>query len=607
MSIRTKMLGAALMPLIAAVVISTVISVSAIISEGSERIEDYRKQLLEDVKNNLKSQIDIAVNSVKKIHGEGNNEASKQNAKDIIRAQVFGESGYFWINNYEQKMIVHPFSPHLEGEEMKGTKDPDGVFLFAEFVKTAKEKGEGYVRYMWPKPGFDEPQPKMSYVVAFNPWEWVIGTGVYIDDIDKLVAAEEAKIQRTINNTIRRNAFVGLILVLMIGAVTYLFVNVTIARRLYQLIEGLKQVENTADFENRVVVEGTDEIAEAKVAFNNLIESIQLFINDLSDILSALASGDLSRDVAQESKGDLEKLRLNTNKSIELLTGLIVDAKEAAVQVNSGSDELARSSQSLAAGSSEQAASAEEISSSMSELESQTKHNSENANSASSLSQEMMKNVGNGNEHMENLLYSMKEINKTSLDVSKIIKVIDEIAFQTNLLALNAAVEAARAGKYGKGFAVVAEEVRNLAGRSAEAAKNTTTLIETSMKKVEEGVLKTDKTAQVLKEISDNAEKVNNLVNDISTASVEQTKGIEEINNGLALINGVIQKNASISEEAASASEQLSALSTQLRDSLRRFKIDTISIHQGSELPGMTTEIDRIAEKEVVIPRQIAN
>ncbi len=606
-SLRTKIISAAIFPLVITIIISTVISVSSIISEGNERIDNRRKQLTSDIKTNLKQQIDIAVNSINKFHSGGDNEESRKIAMDTVRAQVYGESGYFWINDFQQRMIVHPFSPHLEGKEMKGTKDPNGILLFEEFVKVAKEKGEGIVTYMWPKPGFKDPQPKISYVKAFKPWGWVIGTGVYVDDIERKIAEEKSKINAAVNGTILRNTLVGLLLLLVIGSFTFFFVNRNIVRRIYQLVESLKKVGETGDFSNRVVVEGNDEIAESKVAFNQMVSSFQIFINNLSKTLSAIASGDLSQNVTEASKGDLEELRLNANESISLLTNLIFDIKEASIQVNSGADELALSSQGLAAGSSQQAASAEEISSSMSQLGAQTKNNSDNARTASQLSQEMLNNVSSGNEQMTQLMASMKEINETSLDVGKIIKVVDEIAFQTNLLALNAAVEAARAGKYGKGFSVVADEVRNLASRSAEAAKSTMALIETSVKKVEKGVSNSDKTAQILKEINENAKKVNSLVSNIAIASVEQINGIEEVNKGLSQINNVVQQNASISEESASASEELSALSMQLKDMLGKFKVSkSLGYLEKSgfiEMDGKNNFVDE--EIEVVLPDQM--
>ncbi len=238
------------------------------------------------------------------------------------------------------------------------------------------------------------------------------------------------------------------------------------------------------------------------------------------------------------------------------LNQLVKDVRATAENVANGSVELTNAAQNLSTGATEQAASIEEISSSLNEVGAQTKMNSENANQAQQVSENARKTVQQGNQQMEVMIESMKTINETSSEVSKVIKVIDEIAFQTNLLALNAAVEAARAGKYGKGFAVVAEEVRSLAGRSAEAAKDTTDLIEKSIKGVETGVRNADETANILSEVHLSVEKMNDLVSEIASSSINQNSSIEEINTGLVQVNTVVQQNASISEENASASEE---------------------------------------------------
>ncbi len=236
---------------------------------------------------------------------------------------------------------------------------------------------------------------------------------------------------------------------------------------------------------------------------------------------------------------------------------LLKSARQTAANVASSSNELTNSAQTLSAGTTEQAASIEEISSSLNEVEGQTKINSDNAEQAKKLSNETRETVQRGNRQMEALVESVKNINDTSSEVSKVIKVIDEIAFQTNLLALNAAIEAARAGKYGKGFAVVAEEVRALARRSGDAARDTTELIEKSIKGVEAGVQNATGTASILKEIVSSMEKMNDLVSGIAGSSNEQNSSIKEISNGLSQVNTVVQQNASISEENASASEEL--------------------------------------------------
>ena len=594
--LKTKIIAIAVIPLITAIIISSFITVSSMISSGEARTETYKKNLVADVKSRLKTRMDIALSTIKKYYDAGDTEESMVLALEMVKKLRYGESGYFWINDFEPRMIMHPFSPQLDGKSLKEYKDPEGVFLFNEMVKVATAEGEGYVPYMWPKPGFKEPQPKMSFVEAFEPWGWIIGTGVYIDEIDRMVADEEKAINEDIRSMIFKTLTSGLVLLLIIVAISWVMASKTITQRIYQLVNTIKSVEEKGDFSLRSEIQGADEIAESKQAFNQMFASIQNAIMSISDVLAAVSNGDLSTQLEKESKGDLEGLRLSINRSIEMLRQLIQDIKNASLQVSSGSDELARSAQGLAAGASQQAASLEEISSSMSEVGGQAKTNNQNATAANNLSNEMLERIEQGNQQMKQLSLSMNEINETSANVTKIIKAIDEIAFQTNLLALNAAVEAARAGKYGKGFAVVAEEVRNLASRSSEAAKNTTELIQASFNKVEEGVKNTDSTASILEEISESANKVNDLVSEISASSVQQNTGIEEVNKGLNQINSVIQQNASISEEAASASEELSSLADQLHHMMKQFILSGSEqvVHKPKQLPDARLEEDEL-------------
>ena len=239
---------------------------------------------------------------------------------------------------------------------------------------------------------------------------------------------------------------------------------------------------------------------------------------------------------------------------------------EGANQVASASSQVSSSSQSMAEGASEQAASIEETSSSMEEMSSMTKKNSENANHADTLMKEANLVVKTADESMDKLIVSMEEISKASEETSKIIKTIDEIAFQTNLLALNAAVEAARAGEAGAGFAVVAEEVRNLAMRSADAAKNTATLIEDIVQKVSGGSQIVTTTNDAFTQVAENSAKVGDLVAEISEASKEQSNGIEQVNLAITEMDKVVQQNAANAEESASASEEMNAQAEQLKD-----------------------------------------
>ncbi len=255
-----------------------------------------------------------------------------------------------------------------------------------------------------------------------------------------------------------------------------------------------------------------------------------------------------------------------TRSIVKPINQIISGLREGAEQVASASSQVSAASQSLAEGSTEQAAGLEETSSSLEEMASMTRKNSDNAQQASSLANTSRKAADTGSESMGKMNGAIEQIQKSSDETAKIIKVIDEIAFQTNLLALNAAVEAARAGEAGKGFAVVAEEVRNLAMRSAEAAKNTSEMIEESVKNANNGVDIAQEVAKGLEDIVTGVTKTADLVNEIAAASAEQTQGIEQVNTAVSQMDKVVQQNAANAEESASASEELNAQAESMND-----------------------------------------
>ncbi len=302
-------------------------------------------------------------------------------------------------------------------------------------------------------------------------------------------------------------------------------------------------------------------------------EDQQKLLDNTNHVMDAVANGDLTKEITVNIEGELGQLKNTVNKALGVLSTTLFKVVTDSTKILAASIELNKASQQIAEGTSQQAASLEEISSSINEIDSVAQNNEENASQAQQLSNQAMTETARSNEQMDAMLNSMQQINDTSGSVSKVIKVIDEIAFQTNLLALNAAVEAARAGKYGKGFAVVAEEVRNLASRSSEAAKNTTTLIESSINEVDNGVKNADQTAEILKTFISSIEKVNDLVGEISASSREQSTGVGEISKSLNLVNEVVQNNSSISEETASASVELKAQAESLQNMMNRFKL----------------------------------
>jgi methyl-accepting chemotaxis protein len=310
-----------------------------------------------------------------------------------------------------------------------------------------------------------------------------------------------------------------------------------------------------------------DEIGELSEAFHTLVESTK----EQAVITQRIANGDLTAEISRRSDKDL--LGNSISELLKKLNDIVETIVLTAYQVSSGSNIVSDSSMALSQGASEQASSIEELTASLEEISSQVKNNAENADKANDLVKKTEVLAIDGNLKMQDMLNAMSEINESSRRINKIIKVIDDIAFQTNILSLNAAVEAARAGQYGKGFAVVADEVRNLADRSANAAKETTELIESSIMKVEAGTKIANSMAVALNDIVEQVKKAVELIKNISIASNEQSSGIEQVNQGVTQISQVVQKNAATSEEVATASEELNNQATQMKELVSIFRL----------------------------------
>jgi len=306
----------------------------------------------------------------------------------------------------------------------------------------------------------------------------------------------------------------------------------------------------------------------------NLTSSrLKTIIGEISHAIGQIAERNIDLDEVSPYRGDFVKISDSLNIIIRSLNHVLGEMNQVAEQVSAGSNQVSLGSQVLSQGSTEQAGAIQELSASVAEIAEQTKANAANASQASQIADYTKDNAIKGNRMMQDMLNSMKDINESSNSISKIIKAIDEIAFQTNILALNAAVEAARAGQHGKGFAVVAEEVRSLAARSAEAASETTELIENSIQKVNAGTLAANNTAGSLKEIVDGIEKSADLVKNIASASMEQADSISEVNKGLDQISIVVQNNSATAEESAASSEELSGQAEILKEMAASFRL----------------------------------
>ncbi len=476
LSTRILMLGIS-------IVLAFVLVLAWIFPKFNTKMYDAKYQKTQHLVESACSVLDTYAKLAKS--GSMTTEEAKKQAMVVIKNMRYDQSEYFWINDLEPRMIMHPMKPELDNTNVSQMADPNGKQIFVEFANIARTKGAGAIDYMWPKAGSSVPVPKISYVKYFAEWGWVIGSGIYVDDLH----AEMDAFLYTL---------LGIVAVIVALG---LFLSFMMARSIMRPID---------------------------VAINSLSQGSQ--------------------------------------------------------QIGSASEQVASSSQSLAEGATEQASSLEETSSSLEEMSSMTKQNADNARQANILATTATSAADRGSAAMSGMAQAMQDIKRSSDETAKIIKVIDEIAFQTNLLALNAAVEAARAGEAGKGFAVVAEEVRNLAQRSAEAAKNTSALIEGSQKNADNGVRATEEFTMILSEITSSIKKVSSLVNEVSAASDEQTQGVGQINSAVMQMNQVTQQTAANAEESSSASQELAAQAQQLQSIV----IELNQIVQGRNASGHT-------------------
>ncbi|MDH5299188.1 MAG: methyl-accepting chemotaxis protein [Desulfobulbaceae bacterium] len=391
--------------------------------------------------------------------------------------------------------------------------------------------------------------------------------------------AEAAQSKKMVSDTAKADTTLITVslLALAIGVGLALLISRALSQPIAKAMHMLEEMSK-GHLNLRLNLERADEIGRMAKTMDSFADSLQ---KEMVAALDKLADGDLTFDATPHDEADA--IRNALKKTGDDLNKLITEILTATEQVTSGAGQVSDSSQALSQGATEQAASLEEITSSMTEMASQTKLNAENATQANHLANQTKSAAEGGNARMQEMVKAMNEINEAGQNISKIIKVIDEIAFQTNLLALNAAVEAARAGRHGKGFAVVAEEVRNLAARSAKAAKETAELIEGSVEKTRNGTAIAQSTSEALSEIVSSVTKVTDLVGEIAAASNEQAQGINQANQALSQIDQVTQQNTASAEESAAASEELSGQAMHMKEMMSRFKVRDMGQRYGRQ------------------------
>ncbi|MGE4485944.1 MAG: methyl-accepting chemotaxis protein [Oscillospiraceae bacterium] len=367
---------------------------------------------------------------------------------------------------------------------------------------------------------------------------------------------------------------VALSAALLIIAMTSYFLRKEL-RPIQGLVNSARKIGN-GDLEADIAVKSENEIGQLALSFGNMAEGLRLIINDISSLLTAMANNNFSVRSANGDRyvGEYGTIYKSMQHIKATLSGTLLEIRKASDQVSSASEQVSSGAQSLAEGATEQAASVEELSASISEISGQIDETAKNAGAAASITSQVSNVMSDSVSEMHQLMDAMSDISKTTENIRKVIKVMDDIAFQTDILALNAAVEAARVGSAGKGFAVVADEVKNLAHKSSESAKDTTALIESVVSAVGKGVTLTGNANRAFEEVNEKASSVKELVSDISSAAEAQSLSIRQVLAGIEQISGVVQMNSATAEESAAASEELSSQANMLRDLVTKFILD---------------------------------
>ena len=516
-------------------------------------------------------------------------------AMETISAMRYGKDGYLWINDMDARMIMHPIKPELNGKDLSSMADPNGLHIFVEFARIVKAQKEGFVDYLWPKPGFEAPVEKFSHVVGFEPWGWVVGTGVYADDLAAMFWRNA-----------QTYAVIAAVSLLVIAAAAYGVVRSVvgpIARlRLAMGDIAREQVETEiTDAGRRDEIGG---MADALLVLRDSVsERIQLrgreaeqqrqldgerrsneavlrsaadqqnhAMQNLGGALELLAAGDLTAHV-DDIGIEYEKLRNDFNAAVEALAEVVSGINQTSDVVSESAGGISEATNNLSRRTEQQAAALEETAAALDEITATVRTASERANEAREMVSETKRSANRSGEIVRNAVDAMGRIEASSSRINQIISVIDEIAFQTNLLALNAGVEAARAGEAGRGFAVVAQEVRELAQRSANAAKEIKTLIRDSAAEVDNGVALVRSTGEALVEIESLVNRVNDHVETIATAAREQATGLQEINTSVNQMDQMTQQNAAMVEETSAAGQTLAEESRHLRALLSKLRL----------------------------------
>ncbi len=458
----------------------------------------------------------------KEAAGKLSREQAQLLAMETIAALRYDGSEYFWINDMHPRVVMHPIKPELNGKDVSETKDPNGVPLFKAFVAKVRESGKGFVAYQWPKPGKDNPVEKLSYVQGFEPWGWVVGSGIYVGDVRE--AAQ------------RQVAWMAAIVAAALLLAGYLFIS------FYRVMDG--------------------------------------GLNETRRHLRAMTQGDLTTSPSPWGRDEAAQLMMELRAMQESLRQMVMRVRRSSDEIVHSSSEVATGAMDLSARTEQAAANLEESAASMEQISATVKNGADHANEASQVAHGNEAVATEGGLVMREVVQTMESIRQSSAKISEIIGTIDGIAFQTNILALNAAVEAARAGEQGRGFAVVASEVRTLAQRAATAAREIKTLIGQSVEQVQAGTAVVNQAGAKMDAIVEASRRVSGLLGEIADGSREQSQGVAQIGQAVNELDQMTQQNAALVEQTAAAAAAMKDQACALAHEVDRFRLP-----QGFEAP----------------------
>lgn len=507
------------LPLVISLIALLLVSISAAWLSRETRIEERRNDLANVAHIGLSIINEYAALARSGVLSEA--EARKQ-ALERLRDVRYGEDGYFVVIDSSPRMVMHPIKPAMNGKDLRNNADADGRHHYVTFATVAQAPEGGFVDYVFPRPkaasgGSSDAVGKLGYVVRYAPWDWIIATGAYVDDIDAAL--------------VRSLWFAGIVFVVLalLLATLVAFTNRSIQRTI-----------------------GGDPGRAAQVA-------------------DTIASGDLAIAIETHAN-DTASLMYAMRRMRDALARTIGQIRDAADHVATASREIATGNADLSARTESQAASLEEAASSMEEITSMIRQTADNAGTASHLATGAVQVAHRGEAMVTEVVNAMRDISNESHKMEDIVGVIEGIAFQTNILALNAAVEAARAGEEGRGFAVVAGEVRTLAQRSATAAKEIRSLIQSAVGKVSTGASLVERTGETIQETRVAIARVTEVVQEIAAAAAQQSTGVEQVNSAVAQMDTMTQQNAALVEQAAAAAQSLEEQARQLQAAIVTFR-----------------------------------